>query len=246
MSTNYAILREADCRLDRRAAAAILAPHMGLSNAEMLQSLHDRPGILAWDLPHDAARDAAKALIVAGMPCRAVHEDHLIEVPGLPKTTVREMEFYEELLIFRSSGWEGHVPWTSIRLLDIVQESVTKTILVASAPDECSADPRPTSASVRHRKFELGIFLEIVCTEPIMRMRVDRSMFGYKTTGLKMHTNRELNFRALCIAIHMRSPDAMTGPGFAWISKGNNSHHNNGNTRKKFENLASWLLTLEA
>ncbi|MBI1248788.1 hypothetical protein GC197_13220 [bacterium] len=246
MSTNYAILREADCRLDRNKAAKLMAPLLGLSYAEMLQDLHDRPGILARNVPHDAAREAAKTLIVAGMPCRVVHEDHLIEVPVPPKTTVREMEFYEEHLVFRSTGWEGHVPWKSIRLLDIIQESTTKTELVPSAPDECSADPRPTAATLRRRKFELGIFLEIVCTEPVMRMRIDRSLFGYKTTGLKMHTSRELNFRALCIAMHMRSEDALTGPGFAWISKGNNSHHNNGNSRKKFENLATWLLTLEA
>ncbi|MEW4455118.1 hypothetical protein AB1L30_20795 [Bremerella sp. JC817] len=245
MSDDYAILREADCRIDRARAAAILGRCLKQAPAEILQELHDRPGILARNISADVAREAAKGLILAGMPCRVVMEEQLVLVPATPRNTIREMEFYDDCLVFRSLEWEGRIPWDQIRLVDIVQELESITELVPSTTDDGTSDTRRAKRSIRTTRFELSVFLEIVCVDPTLRMRIDRSQFRYKSTGLKMHTSRELNFRALCIALHMRCPNALTGLGFAWISKGNNSHHQSGNTRKKFENFASWLLTME-
>lgn len=243
MPDRYAILREADCRVDLDKAAEIMGPYLGLAKAEMVQALHNCPGILANHIDYDAAREMAKALILAGMPCRVVHEDHLIHVPATPRMPVRGMEFLDEHLVFRSVEWEGHIPWQHIRLLDIVQlvEEKVEIVSVIDGNRE-SHNKKPE----RKARFEVSVFLEIVCSDPVLRMRIDRSQFRYKSTGLTMHTNREKNFRALCIALHMRSPDALIGPGFAWLSKGNNTHHQNGNTLKKFENFATWLLTVEA
>ena len=246
MTQSYAILREADCQLDQAQAAQILAPLLGMARAEVQQTLHDRPGMLAWDLPPEIARDAAKGLILAGMPCRTVREDHLIAVPDAPRNTVRSATFEKEHFVFRSAEWEGHVPWANIRLLDIVQEVNAATELVNDVPSHLGSDPRSNRHKVRRTKFDVSVFLEIVCANPVLRMRIDRSLFNYKSTGLKMHTNREMNFRALCIALNMRCPDALMGPGFHWIANGNNSHHASGNTRKKFENFATWLLTVDA
>lgn len=244
MPLHYAILREANCRLDLAAAAEILAPVHQVNKVEMLQSLHDRPGVLAWDLPLAAARDAAEAMGRAQMPCRLVREDRLICLPDAPRSTVSAARLENEHLVFRSHEWEGQVPWESIRLLDIVQE-VKVTTLVVPPQDQPGTDGPTRKMALRRTKMDVGVFLEIVCIDPILRMRIDRTQFRYKSTGLKMHTSRELNFRALAIALHMRSPAALAGPGFTWIAKGNNSHHPSGNTRTKFENFATWLLTVE-
>lgn len=243
MPDTYAILREADCRLDLDKASEIMGPYFGLAKAEMRQSLHNSPGILADHVEYDAARDISKALILAGMPCRVVHDDHLIHVPAIPRVTIRGMEFTDEHLVFRSVDWEGRIAWQHIRLLDIVQEVEEKVEIVSVIEGNREGHSKKPE---RKARFEVSVFLEIVCSEPVLRMRIDRSLFRYKSTGLQMHTNREKNFRALCIALHMRSPDALIGPGFAWLAKGNNTHHQNGNTLKKFENFATWLLTVEA
>ncbi|PQO31128.1 hypothetical protein C5Y96_12295 [Blastopirellula marina] len=243
MPDTYAILREADCRLDLDKASEIMGPYLGLAKAEMLQALHNSPGILANHVEYDAARDISKALILAGMPCRVVHDDHLILVPAIPRVTIRGMAFTEEHLVFRSVDWEGHIPWQHIRLLDIVQEVEEKVEIVSVIEGNREGHSKKPE---RKAHFEVSVFLEIVCSDPVLRMRIDRSLFRYTSTGLKMHTNREMNFRALCIALHMRSPEALIGPGFSWLSKGNNTHHQNGNTLKKFENFATWLLTVEA
>ena len=246
MTQTYAILREVDCQIDPVRASQILSRFIRLSRAEVQQALHDRPGMLAWDMSEDDAREAAKGLILAGMPCRVIREDHLTRLPSLPRNTIRSAALEEEYLVFRSLEWEGHLRWENIRLLDIVQEVKAATELVNDVPGHLGSDPRSNRRKVRRTKFDVSVFLEIVCAEPVLRMRIDRAQFSYKSTGLKMHTSRELNFRALCIAINMRCPDALMGPGFHWISKGNNSHHASGNTRKKFENFATWLLTVEA
>lgn len=243
MPDTYAILREADCRLDLDKASEIMGPYLGLAKAEMLQALHNSPGILADHVEYDAAGDMSKELILAGMPCRVVHEDHLIHVPAIPRVTIRGMEFMDEHLVFRSVEWEGRIPWQNIRLLDIVQEVEEKVEIVSVIEGNRESHSKKPE---RKARFEVSVFLEIVCSDPVLRMRIDRSLFRYKSTGLQMHTNREKNFRALCIALHMRSPDALIGPGFAWLSKGNNTHHQNGNSLKKFENFATWLLTVEA
>lgn len=245
MPPRYAILREADCRLDLTRAAEILAPLHSLARAEMLQALHLRPGVLAWNLTEATCGEAVQALAAAGMPCRTIQEDELVAIPAAPRTSLRSADFHDDHLVFRSVEWEGQVPWEKIRLLDIVQEMKGETELVPNpyqtAPATTYAKPR----MVRRARFDVRVFLEIICADPVLRMRVDRSQFGYNTTGLKMHSSRELNFRALCIALHMRSPAALAGPGFSWIAKGNNSHHPSGNTRAKFENFATWLLTVE-
>ncbi|MBA2117504.1 hypothetical protein [Bremerella alba] len=243
MSDTYSILREADCRIDLDRAAEIMGPHLGLAKADTVQVLHDRPGVLAKMVPYDAARDMAKALILDGMPCRVVHDDHLVRIPSPPREAVRGMEFSDEQLVFRSVEWEGYLRWDNIRLLDIVQDVAEKVEFVTIEESDGESHSHRTE---RKSRFDVSVFLEIVCSDPVLRMRIDRNQFRYKSTGLKMHTNREMNFRALCIAIHMRSPDALIGPGFAWLSKGNNTHHQNGNTLKKFENFATWLLTVEA
>ncbi len=243
MPDTYAILREADCRLDLDRASAIMGASLGIVKAEMLQTLHDRPGLLAENVPYDAARETAKALISAGMPCCVVHEDHLVVVPDMPRSTIRSMAFEQTQLVFRSTEWEGYVPWENIRLLDIVQDVQEKVEIIAVTESDGESHRKKTE---RKAHFDVSVFLEIVCSNPVLRMRIDRNLFRYKSTGLKMHTNREMNFRALCIALHMRSPNALIGPGFAWLSKGNNTHHQNGHTLKKFENFATWLLTVEA
>jgi len=243
MPDTYAILREANCRVDLDKASEIMGPPLGLAKAEMLQALHNRPGILAKNVEYDAAREMAKQLILAGMPCRVVHDDHLIRVPTPPRVPIRGMEFPEQHLVFRSAEWEGHIPWENIRLMDIVQEVEEKVEIISVTEGNSESN---TKKPERKARFEVSVFLEIVCAAPVLRMRIDRNQFRYKSTGLKMHTSREMNFRALCIALHMRSPDALIGPGFAWLAKGNNTHHQNGNTLKKFENFATWLLTVEA
>ncbi|RCS52687.1 hypothetical protein DTL42_07560 [Bremerella cremea] len=246
MSHSYAILREADCQIEPAQVASILAPLLGMAQVEVRQALHDRPGMLAWDLPLEVAREGAQGLILAGMPCRAVRDDHLIAVPEVPRNTIRSAVFEGEHFVFRSAEWEGHVPWENIRLLDIVQEVKAATELIGDVPSHLGSDPRSNQRHVRRTKIDVSVFLEIICTDPVLRMRIDRSLFNYKSTGLTMHTNREKNFRALCIALNLRCPAALMGPGFHWIANGNNSHHASGNTRKKFENFATWLLTVEA
>jgi len=245
MADQFALLREPNCRLDLEQASRILGPVEGLEPTEMIHRLHDRPGILASRLPSKTAQLASFDLAAAGMPTRVISEECLIEIPRPPRATVKSAEILEDRLIFRSVEWQGEIPWSQIRLLDIVQDTTTSRERVRSvlSINDHSSDRLESNAF--ETKFQVQVYLEVVAVDPLIRMRMDRDHFNYKQTGLKLHTNREKNFQAFAIALQMRSTFALAGPGYKWLSQGNNSTRNSKNSSSRFENFATWLLTID-
>ncbi|MEX2357016.1 MAG: hypothetical protein WEE51_01725 [Pirellulaceae bacterium] len=243
MAARFALLRQPQTRIDLPAAARILAPFERVDQAEMLQRLHERPGVLIQGLTEQEAISAGALLAQAEMSVRMMNVDQLVEVPKAPRSTVSGVRISDESLHIRSTKWEGDIPWQQVHLIDIVQEMEVDRKLVVASDDPLHR--QPGDPPIYKTDIRVEVFLEIICRDPILRMRIDRRRLNYSDTGLTLHTNREKNFRAVCIAIKMRSEMALAGPGFHWISQGNNTNRQSRNTRERFENFATWMLTLE-
>lgn len=243
MAARFALLRQPQTRIDLPAAARILAPFERVDQAEMLQRLHERPGVLMWNLTEQEAISAGALLAKEEMSVRMVETDHLVEVPKPPRSTVSGVRIDDEALHIQSSKWAGDIPWQQVHLIDIVQEMEVDRKLVLASDDPLNR--QPGDPPIHKTNIRVEVFLEIICRDPILRMRIDRRRLNYSDTGLTLHTSREKNFRAVCIAIKMRSDMALAGPGFHWISQGNNTNRQSHNTRQRFENFATWMLTLE-
>ncbi|UUO06835.1 hypothetical protein M4951_00640 [Blastopirellula sp. J2-11] len=244
----FALLRDPDAQFSVRDAAAILAPFSGEIPAEFLQTLHRRPGVLLRNLSEKEALEAAAALGRADIAVRVVGENKLVEVPAPPRYPLKSAILENDAFVVDVPRWTGRIPWEKFFLLDIVPEFVRKTGTLELDPHDSQlyAETNSSTASLSSRpRTSITIYLEILCRDPLIRMRIDRNAFAYRKAGIPVVPSRETNFRTLAEIIQSRCDNAVIGPGFSQLNQGMNSTKESNYDRARFENLATWLLTIQ-
>lgn len=244
----FALLRDPSAGFSVSDAAPILAPFAGEIPAEFLQILHRRPGVLMQGLSEKNALDAAAALVRAEITVQVVAEADLVEVPAPPRYPLKSAILEKDAFVVDVPRWTGRIPWDKFFMLDIVPEFVGKTTAKELDPHasnlyaEINTDTTRVKPSAR---TSLTVYLEILCLDPLIRMRIDRNAFAFRKAGIPVVPSREANFRTLVESLQQRCVDAVVGPGLLQLIKGANSTKETTYDRARFENLATWLLTIQ-
>ncbi|MFI4876275.1 MAG: hypothetical protein ACIALR_13080 [Blastopirellula sp. JB062] len=244
----FALLRDPSAPFSVGEAATILARYAGAVPAEFLQTLHRRPGVLLRKLSEKSALEAAAALRRSNIFVRVFAEKELVDVPAPPRYPLKGAVIEPDAFVVDVPKWTGRIPWDKFFLLDVVPEFVRQsgTLQLDPHDSELYAESNSTAASITSKpRTSITVYLEILCRDPLLRMRIDRNAFAYRKAGITIVPSREANFRTLVSMIQNRSVSAVIGPGFMQFSKGWNSTRESNYDRTRFENLATWLLTIE-
>lgn len=245
----FALLRDPAARYSVQDVAAILAPYSGEIPAEFLQTLHRRPGVLLRDLSEKDALDAAAALSRADIAIQVIAEKDLVQVPAPPRYPLKSAILEEDAFLVDVPRWTGRIPWEKFFLLDLVPEFIRKTGSTQQDPHEsqlfAETNADPAAATTRAARTSITVYLEILCRDPLIRMRIDRNAFAFRKAGIPVVPSREANFRTLVETLQRRCTSAVVGPGMMQLLKGMNSTKESNYDRSRFENLAQWLLTIE-
>ncbi|MCC9606611.1 hypothetical protein LOC68_16995 [Blastopirellula sp. JC732] len=246
--SKFALLRDPTAPFSVQDAAPILAPFAGVIPAEFLQTLHRRPGVLLRDLTEKDALDAAAALGRADIPVQVVAESDMVEVPAPPRYPLKSAVLADDAFVVDVPRWTGRIPWDKFFLIDIVPEFVRKTGSMQLDPHESQLLAEANTDQTRIQpaaRTSLTVYLELLCRDPLIRMRIDRNAFAFRKAGIPVVPSRETNFRTLVETLQERCVNAVIGPGMRQLLKGMNSTKESNYDRARFENLAAWMLTIQ-
>lgn len=244
----FALLRDPSAAFEVADAAQILAPFSGEIPAEFLQILHRRPGVLMRGLTEKDALEAAAALVRADITVQVVAENDLVEIPAPPRYPLKSAILEKDAFVVDVPRWTGRIPWDKFFLLDIVPEFVGKSGARKLDPHASQFYAKTNTDTTRIQpsaRTSLTVYLEILCRDPLIRMRIDRNAFAFRKAGIPFVPSREANFRTLVETLQQRCVDAVVGPGLMQLINGANSTKETNYDRSRFENLATWLLTIQ-
>ena len=215
----YALLRKDDIELDTGVLAHLLAPILECPAADLQGQLARQPGILLSELPESVASQAARVLEQAGVGVWLLPQSDVVIPP--PMVEIRRGKVLPEGFQFKDAHATVLVPWEQVVYFDAVQIQTAKNVITHDREPVGGNDGVRWHDTVQ-QKLETGWqeFLDVVCHEPWVHLRIDKDQFRYPESGLPRHSNAMKNFLGLVIAFKTRCANATEGPGIGLLFDG--------------------------
>jgi hypothetical protein len=239
----FALLRQPRAELNSAKAAEVLAATLGRVRVDLQRELAERPGVLLRGLSADEAREAAGALDEIGVPTWVLPESKIV-VPPRP-VAIRHGKVEPEGFVFVDAHESKMAAWRNICYFDIVQILAAKNKIVVDREIRDSSGRQISPREVRQKvETKWQEFLDVVCFDPAVHLRIDRSDFRYTDSGLPTHADPAKNYLGLVIAFKTRCESAVEGPGVELLFDGKPDTHQRVANPRIYENLLQWRLTI--
>lgn len=242
-SETYVLMGDGTSDVDPVAAARVLAPMLGHVRADLQQELVERPGLLAWGLAEPVAREAAAALKHVGIGVRVFANRDVVAPPSLVE--VRRGEVLPEGFKFKSGGEFELARWDEIVYFDAVAVQLTEKVVEVSR-EMVSTDEGVSYANVpcQRLKASWDEFLDVICYQPWVHLRIHRDRFRYAEAGIPSHNSTAKRFLALVVQFKTRCDAAGEGPGVKLLFDGKSETRQRVPSMKMYDSLLIWRLTL--
>lgn len=244
----YAVLREPIGKMDIGQAAMALAKAFARLRVDVARELRDRPGILAEGLTRAQAEQAAVLLRQSGIGVFVMAESQMA-IPPEP-IEIREGKLAADGFAATTSAGPLTAPWNQIILLDCARVKHEEFVQTQEIQMTANYDARhvgtfePPVRTRQELRSSWKEFLDVICYEPWLHLRIDRNEFRYHATGLPVRAVSYENFSTLLRAFKTRATNAALGPGVALLLDGDPRTRLASSSLKAHENHILWRLQL--
>ena len=235
----FAIVSTADAAIDPTQVARTIADPLGVPLADLIQK--QRSGILAERLSEPVAGRCVALSRAAGITVRAVPQSSVIELPEV--VTVKSGRPDEAAFFYVGSKNQGVVKWDDVLWVDLValqQRTFEKFNYVETGGAENDA-----VVEVRNPRWKpkQPIFVDLVCREPWLLLRIPQEPFDFAATGLTSFSSRRENIISLAAAIAAKASRARFGPGLKWMQSNAAPREHRVQSQALYDGFLRWQLT---
>jgi hypothetical protein len=242
-SQAHSLMRSGEGEFDLAEAARVLAPILDVPRANLQQQLAERPGVFAQGVPEPVAAEAVASLRHTGIEAVSVPDSEVVHRPATIE--VKRGRVLDDGFQFRHRGQDRIAPWGEIVFFDAASVQLTEQV-VESEREPIRTDDRPTYRDVAYQRVKASWeeFLDVVCYEPWVHLRIAKDSFHYAQAGIPAYASSTKSFLALVIAFKTRCDPAGEGPGVGLLFDGKARTRQRVPSMRMYDNLLMWRLTL--